>query len=242
MTTHDQLPPPGEVPEVPGTPGARSGAAVRAAAAGVADPFAAWDEVPAEPARRLLLSALESFAGRGFHATTTRHIATGAGMSPAALYIHYRSKAEVLAHISREGHAATLRVLREAVQRSTDPVERMRGLVHGFVSWHAEHHTVARVVQYELSALPPEAFDDVAALRRQIEGTVREEVERGMALGVFDVTESALTARAVLSLGIDVARWWTPRSRHAPEAIAERYVALVLAMLGVRTPEDRRQP
>lgn len=68
-----------------------------------------------EAVYRLLRAAVESFAERGFHATTTRDIATGAGMSPAALYIHYPSKAALLAEISRAGHAAALALVRAAV-------------------------------------------------------------------------------------------------------------------------------
>ncbi|MGH3948978.1 MAG: helix-turn-helix domain-containing protein, partial [Pseudonocardiaceae bacterium] len=60
-----------------------------------------WPEVKPEAARRLMVAAIESFARQGFHATTTRDIATAAGMSPAALYVHYPSKSAVLSAISR---------------------------------------------------------------------------------------------------------------------------------------------
>jgi AcrR family transcriptional regulator len=51
-----------------------------------------WGEVTPEAARKLLVAAVEAFAERGYHATTTRDIAGRAGMSPAALYIHYKTK------------------------------------------------------------------------------------------------------------------------------------------------------
>jgi AcrR family transcriptional regulator len=41
---------------------------------------------------RLLKAATDAFAEKGFHATTTRDIATLAGMSPAALYVQHKSK------------------------------------------------------------------------------------------------------------------------------------------------------
>ncbi len=41
---------------------------------------------------RLREAAIEAFARKGFHGTTTRDISTAAGMSPAALYVHYPSK------------------------------------------------------------------------------------------------------------------------------------------------------
>jgi hypothetical protein len=41
----------------------------------------------------------------------------------------------------------------------------VRRLVAGHVSWHARHHTVARVCQYELPALEPEHFGEILELR-----------------------------------------------------------------------------
>ncbi|MGW6916448.1 TetR/AcrR family transcriptional regulator [Kitasatospora sp. NPDC054939] len=185
-----------------------------------------------EAARRLLQAAVESFAERGFHATTTRDIATGAGMSPAALYIHYPSKAAVLAEISRAGHAATLALVRQAVAAGGDPVVRMRRLVEDFTAWHAKGRTVGRVVNYELHALPAEDFAVVGELRLAIERTVTEVIEEGVAAGLFDVAEVRTAARAVTSLGIDVSRWYTGNSTETPEELGRRYGELVLRMLG----------
>src|ERR1700716_1997815 len=132
-----------------------------------------WPDVQPEAARRLMLAGVESFARRGYHATTTRDIASGAGMSPAALYVHFPSKAALLFAISRYGHEQTLALVENVVARVQDPAERMRLLIEDFVAWHARRHTVARVVQYELQALPDREYEIVAELRRRIERIVR---------------------------------------------------------------------
>ena len=61
---------------------------------------------------RLARAAVEAFAARGFHGTTTRDISTAAGMSPAALYVHHRSKEELLFELSRVGHERVLAMVR----------------------------------------------------------------------------------------------------------------------------------
>lgn len=185
-----------------------------------------------EAARRLLLAAVDSFARRGYHATTTRDIATAAGMSPAALYIHYPSKAALLSEISRTGHQATLDLVEQAATSDRDPVEQMRRLVEDFTSWHARGHTVGRIVNHELHALPEEDFAVVAELRRRIEEAVRQVIDSGVATGAFEVQDVRTAARAVTSLGIDVARWYTERSSESPEELGRRYGVLVLRMLG----------
>ncbi|WP_374228071.1 TetR/AcrR family transcriptional regulator [Streptacidiphilus sp. ASG 303] len=193
-----------------------------------------WPEVRPEAARRLLLAAVESFAGRGYHATTTRDIATAAGMSPAALYVHYPSKAALLSEISRTGHQRTLALVEDAAAGPGGPDDRMRRLVEDFTAWHARTHTVGRIVQYELQALPPEDFAAVAELRHRIEETVRAMIAEGAAAGVFAVPDVRTAARAVLSLGIDVARWYNERTAEPPEELGRRYADLVLGMLGAR--------
>jgi AcrR family transcriptional regulator len=193
-----------------------------------------WPEVQPEAARRLMLAGVESFARRGYHATTTRDIAGGAGMSPAALYVHFPSKAALLFAISRSGHEQTLTLVENVLSRVTDPIERIRLIVEDFVAWHARRHTVAKVVQYELQALPEEEYAVVAELRRRIEQIVREVITAGAESGAFTVRDPRTTARAVLSLGVDVARWYTDRSRQTPAALGEEYGELILRMLGAK--------
>ncbi|MEY7971438.1 TetR/AcrR family transcriptional regulator [Saccharomonospora xinjiangensis] len=191
-----------------------------------------WPDVQPDAARRLMLAGVESFAERGYHATTTRDIATNAGMSPAALYVHFPSKAALLFAISRSGHQQALDLVRNAAESAETPVEAMRAIVERFVAWHARRHTVARVVQYELGALPEKEYRAVAELRRGIERIVHDLVVEGAKSGDFTVSDPMTAARAVLSLGVDVARWYSDRSRMSPTTLGREYGELALRMLG----------
>jgi AcrR family transcriptional regulator len=193
-----------------------------------------WPDVRPDAARRLMAAAIESFATRGYHATTTRDIANAAGMSPAALYVHFPSKAAVLSAISRSGHEQALEMIQGVVSTSEDPVKAMRLIVERFVAWHARRHRVARVVQYELQALPENDYRAVIDLRRRTEQLVRDMISAGVSSGHFTVTDVRTAARAVLSLGIDVARWYTEGSKPSPGALGRQYGELVLGMLGHR--------
>lgn len=182
---------------------------------------------------RLLEAAVESFAAKGFHGTSTRDIAAAAGMSPAALYVHHRSKEDLLYLISRDGHDATLRLVRRAAARSTDPVERLAHIVTEFTAHHARNHTRARIVSYELEALSEEHQTDITAIRRAIVQEVRSVVRAGIDSGVFTSADAQMTTLAVLSLGIDVARWFRDGGAWSPEDIADHYRELALRMVGV---------
>lgn len=200
-----------------------------------ADQGAAASRAAAEGAdtpQRLLHAAIEAFAERGFHATTTRDIASRAGMSPAALYIHYRTKEELLYQISRVGHQRSVALLSEAAAGPGGPVARLSQAVDRFVRWHAERHTTARVVQYELAALAEEHHAEILQLRRRSAEILRGILAEGVASGDFRVTDLRGTARAMLSLCVDVARWFDPAGQESPAELAALYVQLALRMAG----------
>ncbi|MGX1546661.1 TetR/AcrR family transcriptional regulator [Streptomyces adustus] len=194
----------------------------------------AWGEVTPDAARRLLVAAVEAFAERGYHATTTRDIAGRAGMSPAALYIHYKTKEELLHRISRIGHDKALDILRTAARGEGDATRRLADAVSSFVRWHAGGRTTARVVQYELDSLGPDARAEILALRRQVDAEVRGIVEDGVASGEFDVPDVHGTTIAVLSLCIDVARWFNVDGPQTPDEVGALYADLVLRMVGAK--------
>ncbi|MFE0427046.1 TetR/AcrR family transcriptional regulator, partial [Streptomyces sp. NPDC058953] len=174
---------------------------------------------------------VEAFAERGYHATTTRDIAGRAGMSPAALYIHYKTKEELLHRISSLGHTRALQVLSAAAERDGTPGERLADAVASFVRWHARRHDTARVVQYELDALAPGHRTEIVALRRRSDAVIREIIREGVETGEFDVPDVPGTTLAVLSLCIDVARWFNVNGRRTPDEVGALYADLVLRMV-----------
>jgi AcrR family transcriptional regulator len=181
---------------------------------------------------RLLQAAVTAFAEKGFHGTTTRDIAAAAGMSPAALYVHHKSKEELLYLISKSGHQDTLASIEAAIARSDGPLDALRQVVHDFSVEHARGRTRARVVNYELAALAPEHLAEIREIRRQIEDKMRALVQRGVDAGVFHVADPRMTAAALLSLGIDLARWYHDGTRWSPEDVGEKYAEIALRIVG----------
>jgi AcrR family transcriptional regulator len=195
-----------------------------------------WPDVQPGTARRLMLAGLHAFAERGYHATTTRDIASAAGMSPAGLYVYFPSKLALLHAITRSGHEQMLARLSEVGAEGAPPPATVAALVAEFVAWHARRHTVARVVQYELHVLHEREHDEIVVLRRHIEQLFRDAVTAGVDSGDFDVPDVRTATLAVISLGIDVARWYGDHVRTSPTSLGDQYAELALRMLGARPP------
>jgi AcrR family transcriptional regulator len=187
---------------------------------------------PSAAVERLLAAAVEAFADKGFHGTTTRDIAARVGLSPAAVYVHFASKEDLLHELSLVGHRAALQVVVSAAERSPgDPVAQLQDVVGEFAAWHARHRRTARVVQYEQAALTPAHREEVAVLRRQIQARVRSILDEGVRSGAFVLPDVAGTALALLSLAVDVARWYRPEGPRSPEGIGALYADLARRMV-----------
>lgn len=179
---------------------------------------------------RLLEAAVEAFAEKGFTATTTRDIASRAGMSPAAVYVHHDSKESLLFTVSLEGHRAALDVIEQAALAETEPTARLARMVHDFSAWHAGNSRVGRIVQYEFHALTPEHRAEIADIRRAIEASMQRALRDGVDSGELEVGDVSGTARALLSLSIDLLRWFSPDGTQSPAEIASLHADLALRM------------
>jgi len=181
---------------------------------------------------RLVRAAADAFAAKGFHATTTRDIASRAGLSPAGVYVHFPSKEDLLFHLSRSGHELAHRIVQDAVAASPRPPEQLAAVMSRFAQWHAEHYQLARVVQYEFPHLTVEHRGTVLALRKRIDSTVRAVLRDGIETRDFSVDNVPDTTLALLSLVVDVARWYSPASSRSPADIGRTYAALGLRLVG----------
>jgi AcrR family transcriptional regulator len=188
-------------------------------------------------ARRLLAAALEAFASRGYHGTTTRDIATRVNMSSAAIYSHYSSKEALLYQIVKSAHVNLLGRMRSALAIYVSPIQRVHSLATTLARFHATMHTAARVATYEMPFLAPKHRSEIAALREEMAGMMRATLSQGRASGDFILTNLELTNLMILSIAIDISRWYSPKGHLTADEIADVYAANVLHML---TPH--RQP
>lgn len=183
---------------------------------------------------RLLESALLAFASKGFHGASTREIAEEAGMSAAAAYVHFPTKESMLYELSLRGHADALTTLETAVSGGGSATERLQRGMSAFSEWHAKSHTTARVVQYEMAALVPEHAQEIGLVRRRTQGAVIDLIEEGMSAGEFVRDDATAAALAILSIGIDVARWYRDDGAWSPAEIGARNGRWSITLLGGR--------
>ena len=152
----------------------------------------------------MLGAAVAAFAEKGFHGTTTRDIAAAAGMSPAALYLYFRSKEELLYVISRAGHQDTLAlVLRgRATGRRPDPQRLRTGDRLASPACRDRRHPPSSTSRTPRST---PSIAEIQELRRRIDRRDRSLVGMESRRASCRPRHPHVAATAVLSLAMDLA-------------------------------------
>jgi len=116
-------------------------------------------------------------------------------------------------------------------------VVRLHTMVLDFSLWHIEHARVGRVVQYELHALSHEHRGEIVALRRRFQQVMVDALRVGISAGEFHVDDVQGTARALLSLCIDLVRWFDADLSRDPRAVARLNADLALLIVQAKGPD-----
>ncbi len=182
--------------------------------------------------RRLLLAGIECFWRNGFHASSTRDIAKRAKLSPAAVYVHFATKEDLLFTIILAVAERLRDHLRDLAAQGGSPTELLQRLVHAYIAFPARMHKASLVANREFNSLTPAQRKHVVKIRDELEQIVGSCLERGNASGEFRFDDLSMTRMAVVSLCRSTLLWYSPRGRCTPEEIGDHYVQLVLNMVG----------
>src|SRR2546429_598056 len=77
----------------------------------------------------------------------------------------------------------------------------------------AENDAAGRVANYEYRHLPDDLRTPIDAMRVQIRMLVRDVIQGGVDDGSFDVPDANVAARALISLCVDISRWYSEEER-----------------------------
>jgi AcrR family transcriptional regulator len=179
-------------------------------------------------AERILRAAIVLFRERGYHGSSMRTLARRLRLEAASLYYHYPSKQDILFAILDRTLDELLAGVGRAVAAADGPEARLRAAVRFHVLFHTDSQHEAFVSASELRSLTAANLRLVLTRRDEYERVFRGLLAAGVRAGVFQVSDVRLTAMAILTMCTGVATWFSERGRLAPDAIAERYVEMIL--------------
>jgi AcrR family transcriptional regulator len=133
-----------------------------------------------DAAADVMLQAAETvMRGKGFTGATMQDIAAAAGCAVGTLYLYFKNKDELLRGIILK-HGATLKTdMHAAIERTADPLEKLRVFISTHLEWSYGHPEVTEIL---CNAMPMRYYDFQASLRRLVpeEHAKMQEAELGI--------------------------------------------------------------
>lgn len=187
-----------------------------------------------DTAVRILQAGLDLFAARGYHATSIRDIAAGAGLQSASLYTHFASKEAILAELQVIGHSVHHKALMSALLAGGgEPRDQLHRLITAHVAAHCRWPKLAAVSTREIGSLSEQAAAGALALRQSSADLLSEIIVRGLEQKAFAVEHLDITLSAISSLGTAVINWYPAKAgKYTPEQVGATYADLTLKMVG----------
>ncbi len=176
-------------------------------------------------------AAAELFAAKGFRATTVRDIAEEAGILSGSLYAHIATKEDLYLEIVQRAAQDFTRAVEPVLQEPAGPAAKLRRMIRAHLGVIDGSRAWARVYLDDDSELSQDTRVEARRLRREYERLWDAVLEEGVAAGEFRVEDETLTRLFILSALNGIIRWYRPGGRLSAEAVAERYVQLVLRVL-----------
>jgi TetR/AcrR family transcriptional regulator, cholesterol catabolism regulator len=111
--------------------------------------------------------ATEVFAGKGYEGASMRDLSRLSGISLAGLYYYFDSKEKLLYLIQKHTFTTIISRLRQRLERSSDPEERIRIFVHNHVDYAVAKQKAMKVLSHEDDVVKEEHGAELAAIKRE---------------------------------------------------------------------------
>jgi|SRR5580698_231793 AcrR family transcriptional regulator len=184
--------------------------------------------LPQSKLQLLLRHAAQVFAEKGYEGASIRDISRSSGVSLAGMYYYIESKQKLLYLIQVYTFQTILQRLEKRLASVTDPVEKLRVLIHNHLDYFLRHPVDMKVLSLEGEALEGEYRREVLEIKRRYYRS---------ALAIFEEMRKAGAARrlnsrvAVLSLfGMMnwIHTWHRPQTDPGADALADTMAGMFL--------------
>lgn len=170
---------------------------------------------------------MELFAEHGYERTSMAEVAQAAGITPAVIYDHFSSKAQLAIELLERHTAELLTAVAGAVERApANASARMRAGVEAFFAYVEEHRSTWRILFRD-----PPSDPEVAAAYRRLNDQAAAAIamflrsaDEGKALDTYKnpAQTAEMYAEALKAAQNGLASWWYEHPEVPRQEVVER--------------------
>ena len=180
---------------------------------------------------QILDAAAQRFCTQGYQGTTIRDIARAVGILPGSLYCHFATKQDLLAAVYTRGVDQICQAVQAAVDRRSDPWERLEAACVAHLEAILRDDDYARVV---VRVRPADLSEGGARLVQQRDRYEALWADLAAALPLPPHTDRKALRLMLLGALNWAQNWYRPDGPAAPRGIARQFTALLRQ--GLETP------
>lgn len=138
-----------------------------------------------ERRRHILDAAIPVFTHKGLAGTKIADIAAASEISQGLIYRYFENKEEIFAALVERAMYGTIRLAREALTQPGSPLERLRWLLHEFITGLQENPSHGLLILQALTSesVPKELREQAIGQSRVLNDTIKQLVSEGQASG-----------------------------------------------------------
>lgn len=190
-------------------------------------PVAAPRRPRIEQRERLLRTAAQLFAEKGYHGTGVADLGRAVQLGRGGLYHHMGSKEDLLVEISVRHVREMVELGEEILACDLKPPDKLRVLSRRLMRTISENLSEVTVFFHEVNSLSGKAREEVLDRRERFERIWQEVLDDGVAQGYFRVG-GPLVTKGLLGMHNYSYVWIDPAGRLQPEEIADVFCDLLL--------------
>jgi AcrR family transcriptional regulator len=195
-----------------------------------------------EKLERLLATAAQIFAEKGFHNASIRDLSKRAGTSLSGLYYYFSSKEELLFMIQERSLQKVSEALERKLEGVDQPDEKLRILVHNHVGFFAENMPAMRVITHDFESLEGDYKKEISELRLKYSNRCQEILrDLRRVTGAGDQVPLNVATSALFGMMNWIYAWYETGSSVPVDRLAEHlYRLFVGGFIGRTTALGRR--
>jgi AcrR family transcriptional regulator len=183
---------------------------------------------PLENRDKLLKTAIDLFAAKGFKGTSIRDIAQAMGMSISNIYHYFGSKEGLLLAVLEESSRRLLDRLKQVTRMDLEPRERFKLLLETHIRISEARMNEAKIFALDEEHLSPDGNEINRQIQRKVLNIYLKELQILKDLGVIRSNNLAITAFNIFGTINWLLRWYHPEGKLSLEEICQELVSFIL--------------
>lgn len=189
-----------------------------------------------EGKEKLLMTAIDLFAAKGFRGTSIRNIAQAMGMSISNIYHYFGSKEGLMLAILEESSQRLVERLKAITQRDMEPLERFKLLLETHIRISEARMNEAKIFSLDEEHLSPEGNKINRQIQREILNIYLGELKILKKLGTIHSPNLTVLAFSIFGTINSLLRWYRTDGPLTLEQICREIVSFILyGITGNRT-------